>query len=336
MVISPLRQRWWWAPAATALLALAALACSASPKTGHPAPSEPEAGAGGGEEGGRGGSGGGAGRGPTGGSGGSRVADAAPAVPDVAPPTDGPLPRDGGAGANAGAAGDSGPTGDGSVLGPPAAGQGPVAAGTIAYSQDFESGKMDGLGLSPSSITPDRVVVVDDPLGQRGKVLRIEWRVGDDFRSAPQFRPKTFVSNNSAFNYNSGDKVSYAWGYMTESTYIGATLAQNITGGDPIWMIQGRDQGIMDVVPGLVRLPVRLEAKKWYDFRVDVDYLPGGAGLIEMYINGQKVFTHRGGLPSGSRAHWDGGIYLTGFGQTGAGNTTPRTVYFSNLSCGRR
>jgi hypothetical protein len=154
--------------------------------------------------------------------------------------------------------------------------------------------------------------------------------------SPPQFKPKNFVSNNSAFNYSSGERVTYAWGYMTESTYIGATLAQNIFGGDPIWMIQGRDDGIMDVVPGLVRLPVRLEAKKWYDFRVDVNYLPGAAGSVEMWINGTKVFTHRGGLPIGNRAHWDGGIYLTGFGTTGIGNTTPRTVYFSNLSCGKR
>ena len=236
-----------------------------------------------------------------------------------------------------------GPARDGSIDGdgagpapPPAANQGPVAAGTIAYSQDFEGGDMNGLGRSPPSVAESRTTVVDDPLGQRGKVLRIQWLVGDNFRSAPQFRPKTFVSNNSAFNYNSGDRISYAFGYMTESTYLGATLAQNITGGDPIWMIQGRDNGILDIVPGLVRLPIRLEANKWYDFRVDVDYLPGNAGLIEMYINGEKVYTRRGGLPIGPRAHWDGGIYLTGFGQMGNGNNTPRTVYFSNLSCGRK
>jgi hypothetical protein len=287
--------------------------------------------------GGAGGTAGGGGSGGTGrgdsGSGGSgggaQPLDAS--ASEASRPVDAPAPSDG----RADASGSMDARADVPPVNPPPSGQGPTAAGTIAYSQDFESGNMDGLGRSPPSITADRTVVVDDPLGQRGKVLRIQWRVGDDFRSAPQFRPKTFVSNNSAFNYNLGDRISYAWGYMTESTYIGATLAQNITGGDPIWMIQGRDNGIMDVVPGLVRLSVRLEAMKWYDFRVDVDYL-GANSLIEMYINGQKVFTHRGSLPTGPRAHWDGGIYLTGFGQMGAGNNTPRTVYFSNLSCGRR
>jgi hypothetical protein len=213
--------------------------------------------------------------------------------------------------------------------------QGPQAAGKIEFSQDFENG-MEGLGRSPPSLPESRAQVVDDPLGQRGKVLRMQWLVGDEFRSAPQFKPKAFVSSASVFHYVGGDKISHAFGYMTPSTYIGATLAQNITGGDPIWMIQGRDDGIMDVVPGLVRLPVKLEANRWYDFRVDVDYLAGAAGLVEMYIDGVKVYSHKGGLPIGSNGHLDYGIYLTGFGTMGIGTTTPRTAYFSNLSCGRR
>ena len=179
-------------------------------------------------------------------------------------------------------------------------------------------------------------MVARNDVGQRGKVLRMQWLVGDEFKSAPQFKPKAFVSNASAFHYVGGDKISHAFGYMTPSTYIGATLAQNITGGDPIWMIQGRDDGIMDMVPGLVRLPIKLEAKKWYDFRVEVNYVAGAAGSIELYINGTKVFSHTGGLPIGANGHWDGGIYLTGFGVLGNGLDTPRTVYFSNLSCGRK
>jgi hypothetical protein len=322
-----------------ALLALALMGCSSQPA---PAPSPVGGTTGGSRTAGRGGagSGGSAGASATGGSAGTSATGGSAGTGGATPAADaggadstgGERPNPPGPDATADAVAAS----DAPDTAAAATGQGPMAAGTIAYAQDFEKGDMTGLGRSPASITPDRVVVVEDPLGQRGKVLRIQWLPGDDFRSAPQFRPKTFVSNNSAFNYSAGDKVSYAWGYMTDSTYIGATLAQNITGGDPIWMIQGRDQGIMDIVPGLVRLPVRLQAKRWHDFRVDVDYLPGNAGLIEMYIDGQKVYTHRGGLPQGPRGHWDGGIYLTGFGQMGDGNNTPRTVYFSNLSCGRR
>jgi hypothetical protein len=323
-----------------ALLALALVGCSSQPA---PAPSPVGGTTGGSRTAGRGGAGsGGSGASVTGGSAGTSATGGSAGTGGATPAADAgvadstgseqPTPQGPDATTTDAIAASDAPA-DTAATAP---GQGPMAAGTIAYSQDFEKGDMAGLGRSPASITPDRVVVVEDPLGQRGKVLRIQWLPGDDFRSAPQFRPKTFVSNNSAFNYSAGDKVSYAWGYMTDSTYIGATLAQNITGGDPIWMIQGRDQGIMDIVPGLVRLPVRLQARRWHDFRVDVDYLPGNAGLIEMYIDGQKVYTHRGGLPQGPRGHWDGGIYLTGFGQMGNGNDTPRTVYFSNLSCGRR
>lgn len=265
---------------------------------------------------GTGGAGSGTGGAPaTGGRGGeapdASIRDAAAPPPDATP-------------------GDAPPGGDGGLY------QGPTAAGKIEYSQDFEKGDMAGLGRSPPSLPESRAQVVDDPLGQRGKVLRMQWLVGDDYRSAPQFKPKAFVSNASAFHYVGGEKISQAFGYMTPNTYIGATLAQNITGGDPIWMIQGRDDGIMDVVPGLVRLPVKLQANRWYDFRVDVDYLGTAAGLVEIWIDGVKVYSRKGALPIGNNGHLDYGIYLTGFGTMGVGLTTPRTAYFSNLSCGRR
>jgi hypothetical protein len=314
------------------------LGCTASTQ----APRGNGSGGGGGEEpggeagtgGGAAGSGGVAGKGPggsggslTGGSGGGGATGGtggSAGVPDASIPdagsTDTPVPAD---------ASTERP-----ATNPPGY-QGPMAAGKIEYSQDFEK-DMAGLGRSPPSLPESRAQIVDDPLGQRGKVLRMQWLVGDEFKSAPQFKPKAFVSNASAFHYVGGDKISHAFGYMTPSTYIGATLAQNITGGDPIWMIQGRDDGIMDVVPGLVRLPVKLQANRWYDFRIDVDYEAGAAGLIEMYIDGAKVYSRKGGLPIGTNGHLDYGIYLTGFGTMGIGLTTPRTAYFSNLSCGRR
>jgi hypothetical protein len=212
----------------------------------------------------------------------------------------------------------------------PVAGQGPVAEGQIAYSQDFESNQ-DGITRSPTNLPESRAMIVDDPLGQRGKVMRVQYLPGDNFRIG-QFRPRANLSN-TGFYYGAGDHVSYAWGYMTSSTYIGATLAQNITGGDPIWMIQGRDNGEMDMVPGLVRLPVKLQANRWHDFRADVSYVAGAAGSIELYIDGVKVFTKRGGLPIGPRAHWDGGIYITGFGMP---SNMERTAYISNLSVGKK
>ena len=180
------------------------------------------------------------------------------------------------------------------------------------------------------------MTVIDDPLGQRGKVMRIQWLPGDNFRIAPSSGRETFVSNNSAFNYNAGDKVSYAWGYMTDSTYIGATLAQNITGGDPIWMIQGRDNGELDIVPGLVRLPVRLQAKRWHDFRVDVGLPARQRRPRSRCTSTARRSTAAGAAcPSAPRSlgRRDLPDRLRPDGQR---QRHARTVYFSNLSCGRR
>jgi hypothetical protein len=215
-----------------------------------------------------------------------------------------------------------------------ASGQGPTAEGTIVYSQDFENGHA-GITFSPTNLPASRGMIVDDPLGQRGKVMRMQWLPGDNYRIG-QYRPRANMSN-TGFYYNSGDRISYAWGYMTESTYIGATLAQNITGGDPIWMLRGRANGELDVIPGgNGLLPFKMEAKKWHDIRAEVYYAPGAAGTIDIFIDGVKVFSRKGGLPIGPRAHWDGGIYLTSFGEQGEGPQTARTVYVSNLSVGKK
>jgi hypothetical protein len=80
----------------------------------------------------------------------------------------------------------------------------------------------------------------------------------------------------------------------------------------------------------------RLAAAVRGNFRAEVNYVAGAAGSVELYINGTKVFSHQGGLPIGDHGHWDGGIYLTGFGFDATGAATPRTVYISNLSCGRK
>ena len=217
--------------------------------------------------------------------------------------------------------------------GPTTPGQGPTAEGTIVFSQDFENGR-DGITFSPTNLPDSRASIVDDPLGQRGKVMRMQWLPGDNYRIG-RYRPRANISN-TGYYYAPGDRVSYAWGFMTEGTYIGATIAQHISGGDPIWMLRGQANGELDVFPGGGKVPFQLEGKKWYDIRVEVNYVRGGAGFAEFYINGTKVFTKRGNLPIGPRPHWDGGIYLTSFGQSGAGNSTPRTVYISNLSVGKK
>jgi hypothetical protein len=65
--------------------------------------------------------------------------------------------------------------------------QGPTAEGKIVYSQDFEHG-MEGVNRSPASLPADRLQITDDPLKQRGKVMHIEYRAGDNFRTSPGTR----------------------------------------------------------------------------------------------------------------------------------------------------
>ena len=179
--------------------------------------------------------------------------------------------------------------------------------------------------------------MVDDPLRQRGKVMKVTWLMGDNFRTSPNTAPRSWVSTRSAHETPLGETVSYAWGYMTTSSFIGATFAQNIRPGGPIWMLQGRDNGeIIIAFGGIHAIPTRLQPNVWYDFRLEFRYGRSGGGSgsggVILYIDGVKVFerlTGGFGDPAGTKSHYDCGIYM----DTRYGDRT-RTVYFSNMSIG--
>ena len=258
----------------------------------------------------------------------------APGTPDAADQAgaedaaaaDSPLPDDGG--------GDtSGIAGAGEVGRAPSS-QGPIAEGTIVFSQDFEQDTA-GLTPSPTSIPPSRYQRVDDPLGARGKVMRVVWESGDNFRTSPNNKPRSAISNTTyAFPY--GSKVSYAWGYMITSVDINATFAQHIRPGGPMWMLEGHNDGDLIVrCGGTTQLSKKLEPMRWYDFRVEVDYRSNG--YVQVFIDGEEVYLRRDNLgfqpPKTGPAHWDAGIYNT---ELGISNNRTRTVYISNLSIGTR
>jgi hypothetical protein len=222
------------------------------------------------------------------------------------------------------------PAGDGGVN-PPAAGQGPVADGKIVFSQDFEMG-MTGITRSPNGLPEDRVQIVDDPTGKRGKVIRIEYKQGDNFRTSGGTEPRSWISAHEGYTIKSGVKLSVAWGAMFENVN-GATysFAQIIRSGGPLWMFHIGSGGAFRISVNrgsgggsnlLTFMPMT-----WYDFRVDVDYRGGGS--IEFYANGRMVARGVGdGGPSDGR--WDGGVYW----QSGAKST--RVVYVSNVSIAER
>ena len=279
-------------------------------------------GTGGGNTGGSGGTGGsqgGNGGGNAGGSGGTGGRDASAPGPDTAAP-----------GGTGGAGGrDAG--GTGGQISPPSAGQGPTADGRIVFSQDFENG-MTGVTRSPNSLPVDRVQIVDDPTGKRGKIIKIDYRQGDNFRTSPGTDPRSWISAAEGYTIRSGTRISVAWGAMFAST-TGATysFAQIIRSGGPLWMFHIGSNGSFRISVnrgsgGRANI-LTFQPMTWYDFRVDVDYRGGGS--IQFYANGQMVATGTGdGGPSDGR--WDGGIYW---------QSTPyssRTVYVSNVSIGER
>jgi hypothetical protein len=251
----------------------------------------------------------------------------------------------GGSGGSAGAGGSGGSSTDakgapdtggakemgGGDLPPSAPGQGPVADGKIVFSNDFEAG-MTGVTRSPNGLPEDRVQIVDDPKGQRGKVIRIEYRQGDNFRTSPGTEPRSWISAADGYTIRSNTKISVAWGQMFQST-TGATysFAQIIRSGGPLWMFHIGAGGTFRISvnrgSGGGNNLLTFQPMTWYDFRVDVDYRGGGS--IEFYANGRMVARGTGdGGPSDGR--WDGGVYW----QSGAKST--RVVYVSNVSIAER
>jgi len=251
------------------------------------------------------------------------VQDAGPLDrPGSAPDAVGAEPSPDASGGTGGAGGDAG------------GGQGPVAEGMIVFSQDFEK-DMAGLTPSPTSIPAARYQRVDDPLGMRGKVMRVVWEAGDNFRTSPGNKPRSAISN-TGYSFPFGSKVSYALGYMITSLDINATFAQHIRPGGPMWMLEGHNEGDLIVrCGGTTALMKRLEINRWYDIRVEVDYRSNG--YVQVYIDGDKVYERTDNLgfaaPKDGAAHWDGGIYNT---ELGISNNRTRTVYISNLSVGRK
>jgi hypothetical protein len=226
------------------------------------------------------------------------------------------------------AAGDTGGAG-GAGGSPPAAGQGPVAEGKIVFSQDFEQ-NMNGMSRSPGSLPEDRIQIVDDPVKQRGKVVRIEYRAGDNFRTSGGTEPRSWFSSAMGYTVKPGTTVSVAWGFMWENPSMGAHFAQIIRDGGPLWMFDVDRSGTMSAAvhrgSGGGKFSMKVEANKWYDIRVDTEYR--GGGKITFYVNGQMIGQGTG--DGGAPGRWDCGIYWD------HGAKAARTVYLSNVSIGEK
>jgi hypothetical protein len=211
---------------------------------------------------------------------------------------------------------------------PPAAtGQGPVAEGKIAFSNDFEL-NMDGMSRSPNSLPEDRIQIVDDPVKERGKIVRIMFKEGDDFRTSPGTQPRSWFSAAKGYTVKPGTTVSVAWGFMWENVNMNAHFAQLIRDGGPTWMWDVDGSGNLSMTShrgtGATGNLMKLEPMKWYDFMVTTHYVAGGE--TKFYVNGKMVLI--GKSPGGPDGRFDFGIY------TRAGAHPARTVFISNVSIG--
>ena len=236
--------------------------------------------------------------------------------------------RDSGGGAADAGASDGAPAAN-----PPAGNQGPTALGSIVYANDFETDRT-GISLSPDGLPEDRVQLVDDPQKQRGKVLRVEWRSGDRFRTSGGTQPRNWVSNREGHEFPTGTSMSHAFGFMMGSTDTDYAFAQVISSGGPVWMLIVENTGTLTVfcnACGGNSRHMTLQPNRWYDFRVDTDFRRGGA--VAFHVDGQMFRMGRMNSTRGTIAHWDGGIYNR---PSGTSKDRTRNVYFSNLSVGQR
>ena len=276
--------------------------------TGGSAAGAGGAGTGGMATGGSGGEGGASGQGGAS-QGGAPATDAA----DPGPGADASTPPD--------------PAVDGGSPGPVASGQGPVAGGKIVFTQDFEK-DMNGTSRSPTSLPADRIQLVADPTKQRGQVVKIQYQAGDDFRTSGGTEPRSWLSSADGYTAKGGTTVSVAFGFMTDNPSWGAHFGQIIRDGGPLWMLLlGSDGSVTAEVhrgSGGGKAGVKVEAMKWYDFRIDTNYSAGGA--IKFYMNGQLIGQGTGA--GGANGRFDCGIYW----YKGAKQT--RTAWISNISIG--
>jgi hypothetical protein len=187
---------------------------------------------------------------------------------------------------------------------------------------------MAGLERSPGNLPPDRIQITDDPIHERGKVVRIEYLAGDNYRTSAGTQPRSWLSSAPGYTVNPGVKVSVAFGFMTDNPSWGAHFAQIIRNGGPLWMMllatDGTVAGEVHRGTGGGKVATPIEAMKWYDFRIDTDY--SGGGTITFFMNGQMIGQGQG--VAGPAGRFDCGIYWYD------GKQDTRTAWISNISIG--
>ena len=145
----------------------------------------------------------------------------------------------------------SGGTPDAGAVGPSPAGQGPNAEGTVVFSRDFEDGSMAGLSRSPNGLPEDRIQIEDDPTKQRGKVMRITYKAGDNFRTSGGTQPRSWLSSAMGYTVKQGKTVSglkQAIYNAAKTDLDKAVAAGRVTAAQETSMLSGLQSHLDDIV----------------------------------------------------------------------------------------
>jgi hypothetical protein len=203
--------------------------------------------------------------------------------------------------------------------------------GTVVYNDDFEKGV--SWRHSPTSLPASRIQSATDPAGKRGKVAKLTFQAGDDYRTSPGTEPRTFISNRDR-QIQPGEVVSEAFGLYTTAPSIDASFAQNICDKGPVWMLQtdkaGNAKAIVNGQGSVSGIGFKIEPNRWYDFRVDMKYTRTG-GYLKVLVDGRPVYNRTNLHFNGPQARFDAGIY----NRKDSNRNKTRVVYLSNWTLGR-
>ena len=183
----------------------------------------------------------------------------------------------------------------------------------------------------------DHITRISDPLGQRGEILQLLWKSGDNYRTSPSTQPRTELDAGQGYSWPRDAVVSEAWGCYASTTKLNCSLAQNIGDSGPYWMLhsEGDDGRLVFAVntDKSYKLDNYIKTNAWTDFKVEFKGSDTN-GYVKLWINGTQVFSKTGFsfTRKTQNIRFKGGIYNTSAG-TEADNT--RKVYISNISIGR-
>jgi hypothetical protein len=184
----------------------------------------------------------------------------------------------------------------------------------VLWNGTFTSGNTKAWSTA-EEVSPDRLVVTQDPLGQRGQVLRVTVNQGDNPIHASGNRNELVYQGDMPTNA----ERYYHWATMFPSDYVSpetwqlfTQFHQDVGGGPPpVQFFAWGDQIILQV-DSVQKWAVPLERGQWHDFVFHVFWSSDPKkGYVELWYDGGHVLdkTPCATLFPGTPAYLKEGLY---------------------------